>query len=155
MLIEKGAKVDGATKNSETPLCYAAWEGHLEVARYLIEKGASVNPNCGYTTPLFNSIRGDHYKVAELLISKGAAVNVRGEHGYTPLHTAVEVGDAKLVQLLLAHGADINARLPDTTIPVGHFPEPVVKGKTALGLALQLKKNYIADVLRKRGAVEQ
>lgn len=153
ILVDKGAKVDGIGR-CETPLCYAARQGHIDVMRYLTEKGANVNARFGDVTSLSEAVRSNHYEAAKLLISKDADVNVRNEHGSTLLHTAVGKGNAKLVELLTVHGADVSARLPDTVIPVGSTRQPVVKGKTPLGLALELKKTEIADILRKHGAIE-
>ena len=42
-IIKKGADVNKADKDGQTPLHYACYNGHTETARALIEKEADVN----------------------------------------------------------------------------------------------------------------
>lgn len=108
-LIEvQGLKVDRWDGEGNTPLCYGARDGHLEVCRYLIDKGANVNfkrkprPQAhweawGTSGPLDNAVSNDHIEVARLLLSRGARVNAPGHAGFTPLHSARSVGMARLL----------------------------------------------------------
>ena len=58
-----------------TPLHRAAYEGHQEVAKYLIKQGAAVEAkaNSGWT-PLHWAAQEGHREVVEYLIEQGAAV---------------------------------------------------------------------------------
>ena len=74
------AKQDGGG----TPLHYAAWEGHKEVAELLLANGADVNAKTvGGWTPLHQAAwvdvigRGGHKEIVELLIAKGADLNAK------------------------------------------------------------------------------
>ena len=124
---------------SKTPLLYATREGHLEVARMLVDKGASLElPDGNGVTPLINAIvnasivrvnrtgASDHLKIAQLLLDAGADVNATDWYGETPLWAAVDVRNLELgrdgndrsiredafalIERLLEAGANPNAR---------------------------------------------
>lgn len=124
---------------AKTPLLYAAREGHLELARLLIENGAKLELADGNgVTPLIDAIinasifrvnrtgESDHLKIAHLLIDAGANVNAIDWYGQTPLWAAVDMRNLELgrtgnergirdeafalIERLLQTGADPNAR---------------------------------------------
>src|SRR6185503_4592665 len=72
-------------KDGSTPLHCAAWNGHVETVRFLLDAGADINDHNqnGHwgTTPL----HGDQRAVAELLIASGADMHAKNLHGRTPL----------------------------------------------------------------------
>jgi ankyrin repeat protein len=123
----------------KTALLYAAREGHLGVARALVERGANLElADDNGVTPLLNAIlnaslfrvnrsgASDHLAIADVLLDAGANVNAMDWYGETPLWAAVdlrnlELGPADkatgvrdqafaLIERLLAAGADANAR---------------------------------------------
>jgi len=84
----------------ETPLHWAARNGHTDLARLLIEKGALVNArdNC-QQTPLHFVARNGHTHLASLLIEKGADPNARDNWKQTPVHWAAMNGHTGVVKL--------------------------------------------------------
>jgi ankyrin repeat protein len=122
----------GAGGGGLTPLVFAAREGHLEVAKALLDGGAPVNEQTTYGwTPLLTAVNNRHYQLAKLLIDRGADVNIANKGGWTPLYLAtdnrnIEGGDypvrqpdmdsLEFIKLLLAKGADPNARVKDNTL---------------------------------------
>jgi ankyrin repeat protein len=113
ILIRKGARVDGITKNywgELTPLYAAAKAGRKDMVDYLLAKGADVNAKTERKfTALHIAAHGNHTEIVDLLIAKGAQVNARSDLGLTPLYSAAENGRLDAARLLVAKGAEIDA----------------------------------------------
>ena len=86
---------------------FAAGYNNLEVAEFLLERGADVNAqDKGGLIPLHNASSYGHLDIAALLIKYNTVVNATDKWGFTPLHEAAQKGRTQLCALLLAHGAD-------------------------------------------------
>jgi len=97
-----------------TPLIKAAENGHIEVVKLLLDKGADVNEyNEGGETPLHYATRGGHTEVMKILLDHGANIRAKGTGCGTPLQWAARNGQIKAAELLLARGADINQQGTD------------------------------------------
>lgn len=107
-LISKGADVNAA--NIDTPLERAINRPNcsLEIVQLLFSKGAKIQREYRYGSPLY-SVRDDcPEEVVKLLIKKGCKLNVLDETGYSPLHIAVQKGYLRVAKLFISLGADIN-----------------------------------------------
>ena len=72
-----------------TPLHYACTNGHVEIAAFLLDKGAAVDarsPN--ETTPLMMAIRAGNIQLARLLLDRGADIRLRNQQGYSAIDAA-------------------------------------------------------------------
>ena len=93
----------------QTALMWAAWEGHTEVVRALIEHGADVDARTttGYTALLLAAREGDT-DTTEALLEAGADVNEAAADGTTALVVATIRRQTSYAEFLLNHGADPN-----------------------------------------------
>lgn len=85
----------------DTPLKFAAEEGHLEVVQVLLDN--NTNPIAG--SPLLGAIRNGHVRVAELLFRHGAQLDTEN-YGAVLLHVTVARGHLDAVRMVLDMGLD-------------------------------------------------
>ena len=125
-----------------TCLTTAAQNGHLDICRLLIDKGAQVEAkDWDRRTPLhFAAMRG-HVEIVRLLCDHGADVEARSNFGSGPLQCAAMNGRFSVVkELIEERNAEVNAR--DNN------------GWTALREARQYHKPDIAAYLVAHGGIE-
>ncbi|MEJ0035849.1 MAG: ankyrin repeat domain-containing protein [Gammaproteobacteria bacterium] len=120
------------TPGAKTPLLYATREGHDDVAKLLLDAGASIEKaDADGVTPLLMAVLNGNVPLARMLIARGANVRVSDWYGETPLWAAVDLRNIDvagpshdngidresafaLVKLLLDKGADPNARTKES-----------------------------------------
>ncbi|KAJ3114037.1 hypothetical protein HDU96_002625 [Phlyctochytrium bullatum] len=138
------------------PLDVAAFYGHLEVARILLDSNAVPDGLYGgdYTTVHWAALRG-HVKVVKLMLDRGDSVSPVGYHGSTPLHLAAGANHADVADVLLSRGADIEAKDDTGQTPLyraatwggANIEAPAMSGGTVL-LAATSEGHLYADVVR-------
>ena len=116
-----------AINGGMTALLYAARDGRLEGAKFLVTAGADVklaDPN--EISPLLIAILNDHLDVATFLLDHGGEVNSSDFWGRVPLWAAIDIRNMDLdhgvdkgvdraavfdfIKLLIDRGANVNAR---------------------------------------------
>ncbi len=103
-----------------TPLAYAVYLNHLDMAEVLLEKGADPNK---YPAVFFAS----NDKAINLLHKYNADMNILNDNKSRPLFEAVKANKSQLVTQLIKNGADINKLDGDnntllyTAISLGYF----------------------------------
>lgn len=117
MMRSQGIEAKGP--NGLTPLHVAAISGVMQVADFLLKRGAAIDATCdGGLTALYFALQNNNSNLIGLLLSRGASLSHQDDFGRTPLHWACAVPSARLegqarlrlVQMLLSKGADRNAQ---------------------------------------------
>ncbi|XP_066287937.1 26S proteasome non-ATPase regulatory subunit 10-like [Branchiostoma lanceolatum] len=110
--LKAGADIDLPWKPSDshlppcTALFWACMNGHVDVARLLLRKGASlVKRTVGAFSPLHGAASEGRTEVVELLVNHGATVDVRDGFQHTPLTTACMFNHVDTVRRLIELGA--------------------------------------------------
>lgn len=110
-----------------TALHLAAFMGHAEIVRMLLDHGAdleAVSRNGIANRPLHAALAGKGApEVIELLLARGADVNARAEDEVTPLHLAAARGNMPFTRRLLEMKADPAARMTDGKLPAAFAAE--------------------------------
>ena len=110
---QNGAR--GSPGGISHPLTVAAWQGHIEIVRLLLDSGADVNATNtnepqekGWVengAPLLMALVNRHLPVAEFLLDRGALAEVVIYAGPTALELAEESGFDSLARRLIIQGA--------------------------------------------------
>lgn len=155
-----------ARQNGVTSILFAIYNGHADLARLFLERGATLtfSEACALgdeaqalrmlddNPALLNAYSDDgfppvglaiffrHPELAKTLIDRGADVNAAAKNAFrvAPVHAAAAVRDAATMTLLLERGADVNARQQ--------------LGYTALHTAAQLGDEIMLELLLAGGA---
>ncbi len=170
-LVAAGAAVRGTAHfRAQTPLMWAASEGHAAVAQLLIEAGADVHPRSVHgTTALLLAARNGDVETACVLVNGGADVNagepylafnarVDVEESQTSGRTPLLVASASLVatsgwEYELDVEASTHEALALFLLERGADPNvPDSIGRTALHAAVETGKADLVKALLEHGA---
>jgi len=103
-----------------TGLGFAAFFGHTEVARLLLDAGADPSRpsrNALRVTPLHSASSASHLALVDLLLRHGADANATESNGMTPLHTAAGNGNREIIASLRNAGGDQTRKSNDGRTP--------------------------------------
>jgi uncharacterized protein len=124
-------EVEWRSPKDESPLMIAAFKGHKELVRKLIERDAHVNKP-GWA-PLHYAATGGHLEIMLMLLEEHAFIDAESPNKTTPLMMAARYGSPAAVKLLLEAGAD-----------------PAMRnelGLSAVDFALQANRKDAADLI--------
>ena len=166
-------------KGGYTPLLYAAREGCVACARYLVEAGADPDlEDPDRVTPLNMALLNMHFEVAAYLIQAGADVDKWDLYGRSPVYMAADVSTLPVkgngamavipsedsimaldvAKMLLDKGANPNIQLkrrpPYRDVPQDRGGDAILaQGATPLLRAARAGDAPFAELLLKRGAL--
>jgi uncharacterized protein len=143
-LIAQGVNVSDPDANGDAPLVMAAYEGHTDIVRLLLEAGAdvtAVDPGMK-ATALHAAAYAGRTDAAQLLIEYGIDIDKQGpKNGYTALHDAIWQNNIDTAKVLIEAGADLTLQ--------SH------SGETPLQFARSKKRREIAEMIERRLAAQQ
>ncbi|XP_028291583.1 ankyrin repeat domain-containing protein 50 isoform X2 [Gouania willdenowi] len=131
-----------------TALRSAAWGGHGEVVKLLLNAGAHVD-GCDSEgrTALRAAAWGGHDQIVLTLLDYGAQVDKADSKGRTPLIAAAYMGHHEAVENLLNHNAEVNLADGDgrTALSVAAFCVPTAPGIKGFGEVASMLLEHGAD----------
>jgi ankyrin repeat protein len=143
-LLEKGCQPDHRDSRDQTPLLWAAMNGHEAVAKLLVERDdveADSKDKNGQTPLLWAAMNG-HEAVAKLLVERDdVKADSKDKNGQTPLSWAARMGHETIVKLL-AERDDVET---DSKNKYGWTP---------LSLAARMGHETVVKLLAERDDVE-
>lgn len=88
----------------------AAYEGHIDIVKFLVEAGTSVNftDPCLGRSALHWACMGNQFQIVKYLLDQGADVNCTDKDKVTPIIRSTINNNLDITVLLIEHGAKIN-----------------------------------------------
>ncbi|XP_061911910.1 ankyrin repeat and SAM domain-containing protein 3 isoform X4 [Entelurus aequoreus] len=163
--------LNGKNIGGWTPLMYASYIGHDNIANLLLEAGVKVNATTAKgQTPLMLAASCGNESIAYFLLQQGAELELKDCRGWTSLFHCTCTGHQQMVRFLLDNNADANVREPGSgftplmeaaasghEIIVQHLLDHKVKvderntkGETARALAMTYGYTKIASLIDSR-----
>ncbi|MBT4099213.1 MAG: ankyrin repeat domain-containing protein [Gemmatimonadetes bacterium] len=157
--LDQGVDINArAPCSGAAPLDSAIFGGHMDLVRYLIERGADITGE-GYSdnTPLMAAANQNNPEAVELLLTEGADPNLASSvTGETALHasTAHAYADGMIncVRLLLAAGANPNVQAKSGVATDRYYRDTRLVGETPLHLAAAFGNEAMIRCLLDAGA---
>lgn len=111
LLVEYGANVNAETSSHDTPLDLAYHNNDVNIARFLLENGASPTKIGGAIHALYVLAAKGNRPFVQLLLEHGLDANQPDDYGLTPLHqvSMSDTPNTSVALLLIQKGADVNA----------------------------------------------
>ncbi|XP_028989907.1 ankyrin repeat and SAM domain-containing protein 3 [Betta splendens] len=110
---KRAVNLDGKNIGGWTPLMYASYIGHDNIANLLLEAGVSVNATTAKgLTPLMLAASCGNESIAYFLLQQGAELELKDSRGWTALFHCTSTGHQQMVKFLLDNNADANVKEP-------------------------------------------
>uniref|UniRef100_A0A3B4H9T6 Ankyrin repeat and sterile alpha motif domain containing 3 n=1 Tax=Pundamilia nyererei TaxID=303518 RepID=A0A3B4H9T6_9CICH len=161
--------LDGKNIGGWTPLMYASYIGHDNIANLLLEARVNVNSTTAKgLTPLMLAASCGNESIAYFLLQQGADLELKDSVGWTALFHCTSTGHQQMVKFLLDNNADANVKEPGSgftplmeAAASGHeiivqylldhvMDERNAKGETARALAMMYGYTKIVSLIDSR-----
>jgi uncharacterized protein len=142
-LIASGADLNAKDKDNTTALIWAIQKKHMDIARFLIDKGADVSVQ-GTSIALITAARYGYTELVTLLLEKGVDINSLNEAHCSALMIASYMGEPETAKILIDKGAKL-----DITNMTGVTALMMARDKFHFRIA---KRSEIANLLVAAGA---
>ncbi len=161
-LLNGGTNPNFEDKNGRSPLDGAAFKGNTDIAKLLINKGATASKEDGKYSPLHHAADMGHVEMIQLLLDKGARIEALDAQDCTPLEIALDENRVQAAELLMQRGAKFDESMwhvvrRTTTLDLvlkygANINACLDKDMTPLHYAIREGDFYLAIELIKRGA---
>ena len=102
LLKEDASKVNDSNYYGETPIYRACHNGHMEIVKFLLEKGAVIeNATIDGFTPLFIMCHKGNLDFVRFLVENEADLNKADNNGWTPHFMACQEGHEEIARILV------------------------------------------------------
>ncbi|CAF2037640.1 unnamed protein product [Rotaria magnacalcarata] len=127
-----------------TLLHWAAINNRIEIAKYLISKGAKIDAIGGalHSTPLYWAIRDGKLEMTVFLLSYGAQTSFFDDEGVAGIHIASMLGHSYIVAYLIAKGDDVNRLDKFGLTPLMHAQRVMNRDPTQILIRLGADINH-------------
>lgn len=118
-LVERGGSksIDAIDSEQHTPLLLAVLNRHVEIATFLVKKGASLNiADKEANTPLHIAAGYGNQALVSLLVNKGAQLQLLNDQQQTPLHLAA-ISGCRPAMSMIVNRVRANASGLTTAVP--------------------------------------
>ena len=111
-MLQKGFDIETKTDSGNSALKIASKKNHIELATFLIDKGAEINSRSHKkdSTPLQAAAKRGNLEIVNLLLRHKADYNIRTHKGNTPLNLAATKNHYKVIKVLLDAGANLESQ---------------------------------------------
>uniref|UniRef100_A0A3Q4N923 Ankyrin repeat and sterile alpha motif domain containing 3 n=1 Tax=Neolamprologus brichardi TaxID=32507 RepID=A0A3Q4N923_NEOBR len=148
--------LDGKNIGGWTPLMYASYIGHDNIANLLLEARVNVNSTTAKgLTPLMLAASCGNESIAYFLLQQGADLELKDSLGWTALFHCTSTGHQQMVKFLLDNNADANVKPCHSPFFCHIFislkvDERNAKGETACALAMMYGYTKIVSLIDSR-----
>ena len=106
-LLDEGVDINTLGSIRRPALTLAAYNGHMDIVKLLVEKGADLDMTSGNSeeTAVIMATKLKEAEVVKFLVESGADVNIADLEGRTALNYANETDQSDLAAFLVGHGA--------------------------------------------------
>lgn len=164
-LVDSILSMEFSTSELHDALNTAIANGHLEIVKRLIRRGANITyMDESRRIPLIKAVEHNHIDIVKELIRLGSPINTRTHKNKTPLLTAIVNRNVDIVRLLLQHHANIyfqvtpykdalwaslmtgNPIMVTEVLSTGKFDS--MKSTGIIKEVLSFKPNYLYELIR-------
>lgn len=105
--LEEGININSVSEHGHQALMLAAHQGHVEIIKLLIDKGANINGKhkISGNTALIGAVFQGNKDIVKLLIEAKVDINLKNNDGKSALDMAKLQGNMEIINLLVVSGA--------------------------------------------------
>ena len=116
--VQRAAGLDNANKHGFTTMPLAAWNGEIEVFRYLKEIRTDNMCDVQSNTAFHYGAFSGSVKIIKILLEKGMSVDLRSGDDSTPLHVSAKCGNLEATKSLVERGVPFDNADRDGDTPL-------------------------------------